>query len=383
MSADGQRVLERDLPDYTVDSILGRGATSTVYRAVQKTLGRYVAIKRFAPETRLSEGVSKRFEREAAMWAHFKHENLIHLYDYRMSGSTRYIILEYCDGFELRELLSKTVTLPARVATAIGIQALTALEYLHRYGVVHRDVKPGNLFVTSEGIVKLMDFGISLCPELEPMTQPGQILGTPAYMSPEQSLGQEINFSSDLFSFGVVLFEMLEGCTPFRASTLQEAIEEVRKGKYAKPSRKHPGPLRDLIGKCLHKKVTKRISSATEARRKLERYLSQVTPQGERVTIRKYLLEEGMVSPEFHLFPKGVTETTVDGPLATAFSAIKETEIEPRVSRLRPYLLLLLALALLGEVYFGHPSLRPDWITLWEVLASAGRFAASWVSKWM
>lgn len=375
MPVEKSGVLEHDLPDYSIDAVLGKGATSTVYRAMQKTLGRYVAIKRFAPETFLPEEATKRFEREAAMWAQFSHENLIHLYDYRLIGKTRYIILEYCDGIELRELLKLSVSLPPRVASAIGIQILSALEYVHRYGIVHRDVKPANLFVTKNGNVKLMDFGISLCPELEPMTLPGQILGTPAYMSPEQSLGQEIGSQSDLFSFGVVLFEMVEGCTPFAASTVEEAIREVRSGKYLKPSRKLPKALRKAIGRCLQKSLKRRIGSAADVRQLLEAHLTRTELLNPQLVIQEHLQVLGIARNEPRLFPDKVIDVTARSPLASTFSALKAAQLGHfRRFPWRAFLLGMLLILYVLWAYFGPHDLRPEWGLLFESARDAVNF---------
>ncbi len=301
-----------ELPGYQIDMVLGRGSTSTVYRATQESLGRYVAIKRFSPQKELPENVKHRFEREAAMWAHLSHENLVHLYDYRAAQGSRYIVLEYCDGMELSELLRQCGPLPPKVAVAILYQCLAGLEYIHRFAIVHRDIKPGNIMITKQGVAKLMDFGISLCPELEPLTQPGQILGTPAYMSPEQALGKEVTTHSDLFAIGVIFFEMLEGKTPFRSTTLQSLLEEVQTGRYLKPNKKHAKTLRDIISSCLRKPINRRANSASELKLKLESFLRRQGVGSTRDLLRSFLIEQGIVSSESKLFPGRVDAIVKD-----------------------------------------------------------------------
>lgn len=358
--------VERDLPGYRIESVLGTGASSTVYRAVQTSLGRYVAIKRFDPASFMPKGIIERFEREAAIWSHLSHENTLHLYDYRTTSDARYIILEYCHGIELKAAIDRVVTFPPTVVASLAHQALTALEYLHRYGVVHRDFKPANIFLSSHGVVKLMDFGISLCPELEPITVPGTVLGTPSYMSPEQATGQEVDDRSDLFSLGVVLYELLEGIKPFAAADLGEMAKNPKYWKFRKLPRNHPSVLRDLVHACLTTKPKKRKVSIPNAKKSLEKFLASRKIFAPKEHLQRFLREKGLVSEEPSLFSReAILETS--GPLGTTFAQLF-SDRATRTSAFRPWLLAFLTIAILGLAYFGPSYFRPDWTTFGEVL---------------
>jgi serine/threonine protein kinase len=361
--------LDRDLPGYRIESVLGSGATSTVYKAIQTSLGRYVAIKRFDPATFLPQSISERFEREAAIWSHLSHENLIHLYDYRLSDIARYIILEYCQGVELREAADRVITFPATVVASVALQILSALEYLHRFGIVHRDLKPANIFLTNQGVVKVMDFGISLCPELEPITAPGQVLGTPAYMSPEQALGKELDARTDFFSMGVILYQLLEGVKPFKPSSFEEMAKEKDYWRYKKLTRRHPATLRNLIHTCLEQKLKKRNVSIPKQRQLLETYLDRERIRFPREHLQEFLLHRRLVSEADTLFPMAAIKETTMGPLGTTFARMLSGGDRHRFS-LRPWLLAVLMFGLLGGLYYGPPFLRPEWKTLGSFLLS-------------
>ncbi len=361
--------LERDLPEYKIESVLGSGATSTVYRAVQISLGRFVAIKRFDPSTFLPKSISERFEREAAIWSHLSHENLIHLYDYRLTESARYIILEYCHGIELREVTERIIALPPTVVAATAYQVLCALEYLHLYSIVHRDLKPANIFLTSLGVIKVMDFGISLCPELEPITGPGQVIGTPAYMSPEQATGKGVDKRSDFFSLGAVLYELLEGVKPFNATSLEQMSQDPNYWKFKKLSRSYPSVLRTMIHTCLEKKPQKRKMVIPKQKQWLEKYLQKNRIRDPREHIQGFLHERRLVSKVHSLFWIDAIKETTDGPLGTTFSQLLPLARARREQRTtRAWLLTALLFSILIGLHMGPPYLRPDWKTFGSFL---------------
>ena len=368
-----KQILEQELPGYEIKSVLGSGSTSTVYRAVQLTLGRDVAIKRFAPHNSTHEyDLSERFKREAAIWAHLSHENLIHLYDYKQTQNAQYIILEYCHGLDLRELLDRAIRLPPLLVACIIHQVASALEYLHRFGIVHRDLKPGNIFIKSNGTVTLMDFGIAFSKEFKALTVPGSIMGTPAYMSPEQAMGKSVNGQSDLYSLGVLMFEMLEGFKPYKSVNLKELIQEVSKGRHKRLSMRIPYSLRGFVHKCMRKNPKRRPPSAANGRVFLEKFIHGRNVSQPRLYIQSYLVRNKHVNEIQQLFPDGLQEKTVKGPLADAFASISaKVEWKNKYQSISSIVLISIIALLsigIGIFLYLYPELRAR---IWTLLSEA------------
>ena len=200
--------------EYEMIEEIGSGGMATVHKAMQKSLKRPVAIKELKKAYRADEQIVKRFERESMVAASLQHENIVHIYDY-WKKPHYCIVMEYVDGANLADVIAKAGALPVDVAVMIAIQVCSALEYAHMRGLIHRDIKPSNIMIKRNGEVKLMDFGIAHTRDLEALTLPGTMIGTPAYMSPEQILGQNLDVRSDIFSFGIVLYELFTGMKPF------------------------------------------------------------------------------------------------------------------------------------------------------------------------
>ena len=313
--------VEQDLPDYKIQSILGSGSTSTVYLATHLPLGRNVAVKRFAPDNSLRETtLAKRFRREAAMWAQFSHENLIHLYDYRSTKNHQYIIMEYCHGTDLREVMDAIPVLPLQVSAAIAYQVASALEYLHDHGIIHRDLKPANIFVKGDGVVKLMDFGISFSVEMDSITLPGSIMGTPAYMSPEQATGKKVDTRADIYAFGVMLFEMLDGRKPYRSEIIADLVAEVASGKHLSLSKRVPKKWKTWIYQCMEYRTENRPASSTEMRLWLEQYFVDERIVSPRRVVQEFLHKNELVTQEVRLFTEELAELTKDGVFREAFT---------------------------------------------------------------
>ncbi|MDX6465545.1 MAG: eukaryotic-like serine/threonine-protein kinase, partial [Gaiellaceae bacterium] len=199
---------------YRLDEMLGRGGMSEVWAATDTELGRRVALKLLAPDADTA-----RFEREARAVASLGHPYITQLYDYGQENGRPYMVLEYLPGGTLEERLRKGKPLTDQETTSIAAELASGLAHAHSRGVVHRDLKPANVLFDEEGRAKLADFGIARMAAGEgTLTEAGTVLGTAAYISPEQAMGEPATAASDVYSFGVMLYRMLTGRLPFESS---------------------------------------------------------------------------------------------------------------------------------------------------------------------
>ena len=284
------------LGPYEIQSPLGAGGMGEVYSATQNSLGRQIAIKVLASASALDPERLRRFEQEARAASALNHPNIISIYDVGRDGATSYIAMELVDGKTLRALL-EAGPLGIKKALQIATQIADGLAKAHAAGIVHRDLKPENVMVSRDGFVKILDFGLAkLLPSLDssdsssetmtvaaPATHPGMVMGTAGYMSPEQARGGEIDYRSDIFSFGSMLYEMVAGKQPFKcASTAQTlaAIIEDDPQPVAEANPKTPTPLRWIIERCLAKDPEDRYTSTRDLARDLQSirdHLSEAT----------------------------------------------------------------------------------------------------------
>ena len=219
-----ERLRSATLGEYDIIGELGRGGMAIVYLAQDIALDRKVAIKVMNPALLIGTGMSERFKREARTAAALTHPNIISIHLVREADRLLYFVMKYVEGRGLDSIIAETGPLPVTMALTVLHQAATALGYAHRHGVVHRDVKPANILIDSEGWVVVTDFGIAKVAEAGNLTTTGMAVGTPNYMSPEQCSAKLVTGASDQYSLGIVGFEMLAGRTPFTADSLMEIM---------------------------------------------------------------------------------------------------------------------------------------------------------------
>jgi eukaryotic-like serine/threonine-protein kinase len=258
---------------YRIVRKLGSGGMANVYLAEDQELGRRVAIKILNDRHAGDDQFVERFRREAKNAAALSHPNIVSIYDRGEAEGTYYIAMEYLEGRSLKELIVARGPAPTAIAIDYARQILAALRFAHRNGIVHRDIKPHNIVVDAEGRVKVTDFGIARAGTSQ-MTEVGSIIGTAQYLSPEQAKGAPVDQTSDLYSLGVVLYELLTGEVPFAGDTPVEIAMKHISAKPEPPSTLNPdipGDLDLVVTRALAKTPAERYQSADEMDRDLER----------------------------------------------------------------------------------------------------------------
>lgn len=266
----------QQLGRYEIEKVLGRGAMGVVYLARDPVIGRHVALKTLTlpAEADEAEEFRQRFLREAQAAGRLNHPAIVTVYDAGVDGATglSYMAMELIEGRSLKELLRAGQQFTYSEVARIGTALAGALDYAHSKGVVHRDIKPANILLTSQGLVKITDFGVARL-ESSNLTATGQFIGTPNYMSPEQVTGGAVDGRSDLFSLGVVLFEMLTGTRPFVAQSLTEVTYKIVHEATPIPSRVRPGlppAFNPILLKLLEKDPARRYARGNDVARALD-----------------------------------------------------------------------------------------------------------------
>ena len=280
MAVTGTRVLGGR---YVLCAVLGTGGMATVWRARDAVLGREVAVKVLSPQYAADPGFLARFEREARHAARLSHPRLVTVFDSGVDETTPFIVMEMIAGRTLRQVLDETGMLPAGQAVGIAAAVCEALEVAHAAGLVHRDIKPANIALADGGEVKVLDFGIARADGTDGGTRTQMMLGTAAYLSPEQASGRQAGPQADLYSLGCVLFEMLTGGPPFSAdSAVALAYRQVHDDP-GPPSARRPGlpdQLDQITARLLAKDPAARPPSAAAARSGLLAALNQQAISG-------------------------------------------------------------------------------------------------------
>ncbi|HTY07634.1 MAG TPA: serine/threonine-protein kinase, partial [Candidatus Edwardsbacteria bacterium] len=261
--------------NYIIDRTLSTGGMATIHLGHHAELGRQAVIKQLHPHLSRDEGFVRRFEREAKILGSLHHENIVDVLDYFEHQGSYYIVLEYIDGGSLKQLLERQRRVPFHIAVQVALQVAEGLRHAHLRGIVHRDVKPGNVLLSRSGTVKLTDFGLASATEAMAITDPGTFVGTPAYLAPEQIKGHPATARSDLYALGVVLYETLAGENPFGGKTHSESIDRtlrvVPKGIPRTDPEVPPG-LERIVAKLLAKEPRDRYPSCGELIEELSQY---------------------------------------------------------------------------------------------------------------
>ncbi|MFL6450001.1 MAG: protein kinase domain-containing protein [Bryobacteraceae bacterium] len=275
---------------YQILSNLGQGGMGTVYKAHDIEVDRLVAIKIIRPDLASDASILQRFKQEVILSRQVTHRNVVRIYDLGVAGDLKFISMEFIEGRELTSLIDESGKLPQKHAAEIMLQVCRGLEAAHAAGVIHRDLKPQNIMMDTQGRVAVMDFGIAYSiGALEPTgtptagaledrssTQFGSLLGTPRYMSPEQAKGDTVDARSDIFTVGIIFYELLTGIVPFSAKTRKETVRKRLEDTPRQPIELDPRigkTLNQIVLKCLEKDREKRYQSVADIIRGLEVYL--------------------------------------------------------------------------------------------------------------
>jgi serine/threonine protein kinase/tetratricopeptide (TPR) repeat protein len=261
---------------YQILKMLGRGGMGAVYKARDTELDRVVALKLIRPELAKNPEMLRRFKQELILARQVTHKNVIRIFDLGQADGIKFITMDFVEGQDLRGLLLEKGKFPPEQAARVMLQICRALEAAHSESVIHRDLKPQNIMVSPDGRVYVMDFGIARSAYLPGMTQTGALIGTPEYMSPEQARGEKLTERSDLFSLGVIFYELLTGKSPYPADaplgTLWKRLQEKAKPP-SEIDATLPKPLNDIVMSALEIEPENRLPSAREMARQLEIWL--------------------------------------------------------------------------------------------------------------
>ncbi|MFQ5905855.1 MAG: serine/threonine protein kinase, partial [bacterium] len=258
---------------YRIDEVLSRGGSATTYKAHQAHLDRSVLLKVLHPSLTKDERSVERFSREARAVAKIRHPGIVHIYDYGKADEFYYIAMEFVEGLSLAELLDRDKRMPVDVATYVAYQCSKSLAYAHSKGVVHRDIKPGNIILAYNGGVKITDFGLAYSKDLTSITIDGELFGTPSYMSPEQIRGEKIDERTDIYSLGLTFYQMVSGVKCFEGDNypaiitkkLTEDVVPLRKIVTDCPQR-----LANIVSKAVERNAARRYQSMDDLSHDLE-----------------------------------------------------------------------------------------------------------------
>src|SRR5712671_4077580 len=258
---------------YEILSVLGQGGMGAVYKARDRELDRLIALKVIRPELATDPAILQRFKQELILARNITHKNVVRIYDLGESDGIRFITMEYVDGEDMRSMLRKHGKFSAQDAIPMIEQVCRALDSAHSEGVIHRDLKPQNIMRDKQGRIVVMDFGLARSLGDSGMTQTGAIVGTMEYMSPEQALGSQLDQRSDIFSVGLIFYELLTGKSPYHADTaiaslMRRTREEARAASDVENT--VPRSLSAIVSRCLEREPANRYHAVVELLQQLK-----------------------------------------------------------------------------------------------------------------
>ncbi len=280
------------LDKYELLERVGQGGMAIVYRGLDRSLKRVVAVKVLHKHLSEYQEARDRFEREAQAVAKLRHENILEIFDYSGAEAAEafgssYIVTEFIDGQTLKQVVTERPIAFPELGAMIVLQVCRALAHAHSVGILHRDVKPENVMVRSDGVVKLMDFGISHMVDLERLTVTGQLLGSPAYMAPEHVEGRQLDFRTDVFAAGIVLYQLTVGKLPFEGKNPHEVLKRIAECKFVDPRQVNPrigNRLGRIILRAMAAEPSARFQSVGEMVTALEGYLEESGISADKIT---------------------------------------------------------------------------------------------------
>ena len=273
---------------YELLELIGKGGMSSVYKAHDRLLDRQIAVKILHPHFTEDEEYVERFRREARAVAQLSHPSIVTVIDRGEDEGRQYIVFEYVEGENLKQLLERTGPMPVRDALLLGLQMARALSFAHGRGLIHRDVKPQNVLLNADGQAKMTDFGIARSVDVQGVTITGTVLGTSEYIAPEQARGERVDAQTDVYSLGVVLYELLVGGVPYEGETfVTVALKHVNEPVPPVLERRPDVPTRVALAveRAMAKSPDERFSSMQELVDELEACLAELDPGDEQATM--------------------------------------------------------------------------------------------------
>ncbi len=293
------------LSKYEILEEIGQGGMATVFRALDTSLNREVAVKILHAHLATRKESRDRFQREAHAVARLRHDNILEIFDYSGKDSEdNFIVMEFIHGPTLKELLDTVSLRIPEVGAMIVAEVCSALVHAHSSGIIHRDIKPENIMVRDDGVIKLTDFGIASMVDTQKLTVTGQLLGSPAFMAPEMVIGERLDFRTDVFSVGILLYRLAVGELPFKGKNPHEVLKRIAEVDYILPIIANPqvgDELSKIIDRAMARNPDDRFSSVEELRKTLTEYLARSQVEDGRQELKKFFKNPDEYQRDFEL----------------------------------------------------------------------------------